>query len=65
MRVCVYYVLAGIVISLLSACGGGDGGVVSRNSSGFTVDGGVAQKGALLKGSHVWIDELISGWRDS
>lgn len=32
--------------------------MVSRTTSGFTVEGGVAQKGPFLKGSHVWIDEL-------
>jgi len=50
--------LIALAAVVLSACGGGDGGVVSQTSTGFTVEGGVAQKGPLLKGSHVWIDEL-------
>ncbi len=50
--------VAALAVALLTACGGGDGGVVSQTSTGFLVDGGVAQKGPLLKGSHVWIDEL-------
>ncbi len=48
--------LAAITL-VLAGCGGG-GEVVNQTSTGFTVEGGVAQKGALLKGSHVWIDEL-------
>ena len=51
---------AGLALSvcILAACGGGDGSAVTKTINGYTVDGGVAQKGALLKGSHVWIDEL-------
>ena len=49
--------LASLFLCTLAGCGG-DGGVVGETNSGFTVAGGVAQKGPLLKGSHVWIDEL-------
>lgn len=58
MRRYVQNALLGLSVCILAACGGGEGGVVSQTSTGFSVEGGVAQKGALLKGSHVWIDEL-------
>ena len=45
---------------LLAACGGGDGAKVSKIDGGFSVDGGIAQKGPLAAGSNVSIDELIS-----
>ncbi|MDH4480417.1 MAG: hypothetical protein QE283_11120 [Rhodoferax sp.] len=58
MRKSLKIAFLGLSVGILAACGGGDGGVVSKTINGYTVDGGVAQKGALLKGSHVWIDEL-------
>ena len=45
---------------LLSACGGGDGAKVSKLDNGFSVEGGIAQKGPMAAGSKVSIDELIS-----
>jgi len=45
---------------LLAACGGGDGAKVSKIDGGFSVDGGIAQKGPMAAGSKVSIDELIS-----
>jgi hypothetical protein len=48
---------AAFATALLTACGGG-GGAGGEADAGFTLEGGVAQKGALLKGSHVWINEL-------
>lgn len=45
---------------LLAACGGGDGAKVGKTDNGFTVEGGVAQKGPLAAGSRVTIDELIA-----
>jgi hypothetical protein len=41
---------------VVAGCGGGD--AVQATQDGFAVQGGVVQKGPLLKGSHVWIDEL-------
>ena len=43
---------------LLAACGGGDGSMVSKTSDGYTVQGGIAQKGPMAAGSRVSIDEL-------
>jgi len=45
---------------LLTACGGGDGAKVSKFDNGFSVEGGIAQKGPMAAGSRVSIDELIS-----
>jgi len=48
---------------LLAACGGGgggDGAKVSKIDNGFSVEGGIAQKGPMAAGSRVSIDELIS-----
>ncbi len=45
---------------LLTACGGGDGARVSKIDNGFSVEGGIAQKGPMAAGSKVSIDELIS-----
>jgi len=45
---------------LLTACGGGDGAKVSKIDNGFSVEGGIAQKGPMAAGSRVAIDELIS-----
>jgi hypothetical protein len=44
--------------SLIAACGGGQVGTVSKTDTGYSVSGGVAQKGPLLKGSNVKIEQL-------
>ncbi|MDH4478424.1 MAG: glycoside hydrolase family 16 protein [Rhodoferax sp.] len=53
-------ILAAATAVLLSACGGGYGAKVSKIDNGFSVEGGIAQKGPLAAGSKVSIDELIS-----
>lgn len=50
--------LSALGIIVLSACGGGTGSTVSQTGSGFSLEGGLAQKGPLLKGSRVTIAEL-------
>ena len=50
--------LSALSIVVLSACGGGTSSTVSQTSGGFTVEGGLAQKGPLLKGSRLTISEL-------
>ncbi len=45
---------------LLSACGGGDGAKVSKIDGGFSIEGGIAQKGPMAARSNVAIDELLT-----
>jgi hypothetical protein len=59
MKNIIRLALSALSIIVLSACGGGGtGSTVSQTSAGFTVEGGLAQKGPLLKGSRVTISEL-------
>ena len=60
-------VIVGLVASIsivLAGCGGGGGGggyfssATDSTPNGFTVESGVAQKGPLMQGSQVTIDEL-------
>jgi len=53
----VHVLLASLAAAALTACGGGDG-TVQQTSTGFTVDAGLAQKGPLVRGSSVRINEL-------
>ena len=43
---------------VLTACGGGSSSTVSQTPTGFSVEGGIAQKGPLLKGSRITVAEL-------
>ena len=52
-----HFLLAALAAAALTACGGGDG-TVHQTSTGFTVDAGLAQKGPLVRGSSVRINEL-------
>ena len=58
MKNAIRLALSALSIVVLSACGGGTSSTVSQTSTGFTVEGGLAQKGPLLKGSRVTIAEL-------
>jgi hypothetical protein len=59
MKNMIRLALSALSIVVLSACGGGtSSSTVSQTSTGFTVEGGLAQKGPLLKGSRVTISEL-------
>jgi hypothetical protein len=53
----LHVLLASLAAAALTACGGGDG-TVHQTGSGFTVDAGLAQKGPLVRGSSVRINEL-------
>ena len=46
------------VVLFLSACGGGEGRVVDADSRNYTVESGLAQKGPLMQGSQITINEL-------
>lgn len=50
--------LGALSLVVLTACGGGSSSTVSPTPTGFRVEGGLAQKGPLLKGSRVSIAEL-------
>ena len=54
MRVAV----SALSVLVLTACGAGSSSTVSQTPTGFSVEGGLAQKGPLLKGSRVSIAEL-------
>jgi|GEM_PF-265150 len=58
MKNAIRLALSALSIVVLSACGGGTSSTVSQTGTGFTVEGGLAQKGPLLKGSRVTIAEL-------
>ena len=58
MKNMIRLALSALGIIVLSACGGGTGSTVSQTDSGFSLEGGLAQKGPLLKGSRVTIAEL-------
>jgi len=58
MKNAIRRVLSAPSIVVLSTCGGGTSGTVSQTSGGFTVEGGLGQKGPLLKGSRSKISEL-------
>jgi len=59
MKNAIRLALSALSIVVLTACGGGtSNSTVSQTSTGFTVEGGLAQKGPLLKGSRVTISEL-------
>ena len=50
--------LSALSVVVLSACGGGTSSTVSQTSTGFSVEGGLAQKGPLLANARVTIAEL-------
>ncbi len=53
------FLVAAVAGAFISACGGGgDTGTVRQTATGFTVDGGLAQKGPLVLGSSVRVNEL-------
>ena len=52
-------ILIPILLGTLASCGGGNsGGTVNQTAEGYTVDSGVVQKGPLVQGSSVTINEL-------
>jgi len=51
-------VLAAVAAVVLTACGGGDGAAVINQPSSFTAQSGLAQKGPLMQGSQITINEL-------
>jgi len=49
---------AALAAIVLTACGGGDGAAIANQPSSFTVESGLAQKGPLMQGSQITINEL-------
>lgn len=59
MKLSLKIAFTSLCIAALTACGGGGtDSTVSQTSTGFQVEGGLAQKGPLLKNSRVTIAEL-------
>ncbi len=58
MKNTIKYTLASSALALLVACGGGGESTVSQTPDGYQVDSGLAQKGPLLQGSGITINEL-------
>jgi hypothetical protein len=58
MKNVIRLALSALSIVVLSACGGGSDSTVSQTSTGFSVEGGLVQKGPLLAGQRVTIAEV-------
>ena len=54
----VKFAIAALAGLVLTACGGGDGAAIANQPSSFTVESGLAQKGPLIQGSQITINEL-------
>lgn len=57
MKKLIHAAVSALSVLVLTACGGGSS-TVSQTPTGFSVEGGLAQKGPLLKGSRITVAEL-------